>query len=81
MPSSTTFWQWIAPGESDQSNHYLPDRIILRCPKRRMMQPFSIELIWMLRDDAMQTITAEYDKDLELIDVTHQSLSPGTLPN
>ena len=35
----------------------------------------------MLHDDAMQTITAEYDKDLDLIDVTHQSLSPETLPN
>ena len=82
LPASPTFWQWMPPGESDQSNHYLPDRIILRCPKRiTPMQPFSIQVIWMLRDDAMQTITAEYDKDLELIDVTHQSLSPGTPPN
>ena len=72
----------MAPVEFYQSNHYLPDRIILRCPKRiTPMQPFSIQVIWMLRDDAMQTITAEYDKDLKLIDVTHQSLSPGTLPN
>jgi len=66
----------------DQSNHYLPDRIILRCPKRiPTMQPFSIQVIWMLRDDAVQTITAEYDKDLELIDVTHQSLTHWTRPN
>ena len=72
----------MAPGESDQSNHYLPDRIILRCPKRiTPMQPFSIQVIWMLRDDAVQTITAEYEKNLELIDVTPQSLTHETRPN
>ena len=72
----------MAPGESDQSNHYLPDRIILRCPKRiTPMHLFSFQVIWMLRDDAVPSITAEYDKDLELIDVTHQNLRPGTRPN
>ena len=75
-------WRWMEPERSDQSNHYLPDHIILRCPKRiTPMQPFSIRVIWMLSDDAVQTITAKYDRHLELIDVTHQALSPGTSSN
>ena len=54
----------------------------MRCPKRiPPMQPFFIQVIWMLREDAVQTITAEYDKNLELIDVTHQSLTHGRRSN
>ena len=79
VPAKNVTWHWMEPEQSDQSNHYLPDRIILRCPERIIpMQPFSIRVIWMLSDDAVQTITVKYDRHLELIDVTHQALSPGT---
>ena len=77
-----TSWRWKDAEESNQSNHYLPDRIILRCPERlNAGQAFSIEVIWMLNDDVMQTITATYDKNAELVDVNHQSLSPTHSPN
>ena len=77
-----TSWRWKDAEESNQSNHYLPDRIILRCPERLTAgEAFSIEVIWMLNDAVMQTITATYDKNAELVDVTHQSLSPTHSPN
>ena len=82
VPARNTSWRWKDEEESNQSNHYLPDRIILRCPERlNAGQAFSIEVIWMLNDDVMQTITATYDKNAELVDVTHQSLSPTHSPN
>ena len=82
VPARNTSWHWEDAEESSQSNHYLPDRIILRCPERlNAGQAFSIEVIWMLNDDVMQTITATYDKNAELVDVTHQSLSPTHSPN
>ena len=72
-----SFWHWKDQDQSEQSNHYLPDRIILRCPERLTPnQPFSIQVIWMLNDDALQTITARYNTNFELIGVTHQTLQP-----
>jgi len=82
VPGRNTSWRWVDAEHSNQSNHFLPDRIILRCPERlNAGQAFSIEVIWMLNDDVMQTITATYDKNAELVDVTHQSLSPTHSPN
>ena len=72
-----SFWHWKDQDQSEQSNHYLPYRIILRCPERLTPnQPFSIQVIWMLNDDALQTITARYNTNFELIGVTHQTLQP-----
>ena len=77
--STATTWNWMDPEQASQSNHYLPDRIIVRCPERIMTrQFFSIQVIWMLDENAMQTITATYNNNSELIGVTHQSLSPIT---
>ena len=82
VPARNTSWRWKDAEESSQSNHFFPDHIILRCPERLTAgQAFSIEVIWMLNDDMMQTITAAYDKNAELVDVTHQSLSPIFTPN
>ena len=82
VPARNTSWRWKDEEESNQSNHYLPDRIILRCPERLTAgEAFSIEVIWMLNNDVMQTITAAYDKNAELVDVNHQSLSPTHSPN
>ena len=77
IPAQNSSWLWKDAEQSDQSNHFLPDRIILRCPERLTAgRAFSIEVLWMLNDDGMQTITATYDKTARLIGVTHQSLSP-----
>ena len=55
--------------------HFFPDRIILRCPDRLVAgQPFSIVVVWQVSDDALQTITADYDSAARLVAVTHQSL-------
>jgi hypothetical protein len=82
VPAQNASWLWKDAAQFNQSNHFLPDRIILRCPERLTSgQAFSIEVIWMLNDDVMQTITAKYDKDAKLIGVTHQSLSSTDSPN
>ena len=81
IPVQNASWQW---GEEDPDNpsfHYFPDGIILSCPERLTPgRAFSIQVIWMLKDDAMQTITAQYDKNAELIGVTHQALKPVVDP-
>ena len=67
-------WQWK---DKDQSNHFLPDGIILRCPKRIIPgQPFSISVIWLVVENQLQIITASYDNKSQLIAVRHQTLSP-----
>jgi hypothetical protein len=70
-PLPSTTWK---PWEESQALHYLPDKTILSCPdKIQAGQPFSLTVIWMIEDDLMQSIAAEYDQDLELIGVTHRT--------
>ena len=67
-------WQWK---EKNQSDHFLPDGIILRCPERIVQgQTFSIRVIWLVDENELQTITANYDSKAQLVAVTHQALSP-----
>ena len=69
-----TDWQWK---EKNQSGHYLPDGIILRCPERIIPgQSFAIRVIWQVDEHELQVMTANYDSKIQLIAVTHQSLSP-----
>ena len=72
VPLQQTDWQWTT---TSQSMHFFPDRIILRCPEQLVAgQPFSIAVVWQVSDDALQTITADYDSTARLVAVTHQSL-------
>ena len=72
VPQQQTDWQWTT---TNQSMHFFPDRIILRCPEQLVAgQPFSIAVVWQVSDDALQTITADYDSAARLVAVTHQSL-------
>ena len=72
VPLQQTDWQWTT---TSQSMHFFPDRIILRCPDQLVAgQPFSIAVVWQVSDDALQTITADYDSKARLVAVTHQSL-------
>ena len=67
-------WQWT---ENDQSNHFFPDGIILRCPERLVPgQLFSIRVIWLVAEGELQIITASYDSMAQLTVLTHQSLTP-----
>lgn len=67
-------WQWM---DMDQSNHFFPDGIILRCPERIIPgQDFSIQVVWRDKDFTLQIITARYDNEAHLISVTHHSLTP-----
>ena len=67
-------WQW---GDKNHSNHFFPDGIILSCPERLVPgRSFSIRVIWLLDEDELQTITANYDSKAQLIAVTHQALTP-----
>ena len=73
-PVQRSDWQWM---DRDQSNHFFPDGIILRCPERIVPgQAFSIRVIWLVDDGELQTITAQYDSESQLIAVTHQALTP-----
>ena len=63
--------------ETLQSNHFFPDHIILRCPQRIIPgQAFSLQVIWMLNHNELQTITAKYDNNAHLVAITHQALAP-----
>ena len=74
IPVQRTDWQWI---NNNQTNHFLPDRIILRCPERITPgQAFSIRVIWLVDDGELQTITAHYNSEFQLMAVTHQALTP-----
>ena len=68
--------------QSKPFNHDLPDRIILPCPEQLIPgQLFSNEVIWMSTLDAMETVTATYNVESELIGVTHNTLRAMTRPN
>ena len=74
VPVQHTAWQWM---ETLQSNHFFPDHIILRCPQRIIPgQAFSLQVIWMLNHNELQTITAKYDNNAHLVAITHQALAP-----
>lgn len=73
-PLQSSNWQWM---DTDQSNHFFPDGIILRCPERIVPgQGFFIRVIWLVDEAELQTITAQYDNEAQLIAVTHQELTP-----
>ena len=77
IPVQRVSWQWVDTERSNQSIHYFPDGIILRCPERLWPgQAISIEGIWMLNDNEIQTITATYNSKAELLAITHQDLKP-----
>lgn len=74
LPVQRSDWQWKA---MNQSNHFFPDGIILRCPERLIPgQAFSIQVIWLENDMDLQTISATYDNQAQLISVIHQTLTP-----
>lgn len=71
-------WQWRDAVQSNPSIHYFPDGIALLCPERLTPgQAFSIQVIWMLNDNEIQTITASYDNDAKFIGMTHRALRPA----
>ena len=73
-PVQRSEWQWV---NTDQTTHFFPDGIILRCPDQRIPgQSFAIEVIWRLNAGELQTITAQYDNKAHLVAITHRSLTP-----
>ena len=55
-PLQHSSWQWT---DMNQSNHFFPDGIILRCPERIIPgQAFSIQVVWLFKDVSLQTMTA-----------------------
>lgn len=78
-PIQLDHWQWHG---DDRRTYYFPDHIILRCPKQlKPKQPFSMEVIWKIKDNAIQTITVRYDSNARLIEVNHLSLTPRAIPD
>ena len=74
LPVQRSDWQWM---DMDQSNHFFPDGIILRCPERIIPgQAFSIRVIWLVDEDELQTITSTYNSGAQFIALTHQALIP-----
>ncbi len=63
----------------NQNEYHFPDNIILRCPKKLVLNnPTTICSIWMESDDRLRTITASYGTNMKLIDVRLQQLSRQT---
>ena len=78
VPEQNTSWQWRDADHSNASIHYFPDGIVLICPERLTSgQAFSIQVIWMLNDNEIQTISTSYDNNAEFIGMTHRELKPA----
>ena len=51
----------------------------MRCPKQLITgQPFSINVIWLIDNEELQTISADYDNGGRLNSVMHQLLLPDS---
>lgn len=74
VPLQQSVWQWT---DMRQFGHFFPDGIILRCPECIITgQAFSIQVVWLLRDRNLQTLTVDYNDNAQLISLTHQTLTP-----
>ncbi len=67
-------WSW---GTLEESLHYLPDNIILKCPDNISIgQSFEIEVVWQSSPTTIQIINSNYNKNAELTGIYHSMLRP-----
>ena len=69
-------WQWNKDElEDNQSNHFFPDNIILRCPKKLLQdKSFSITIYWQTKNNQLQIIRSDYNQLHQLIKVSQQTM-------
>ena len=69
-------WQWNQDElEDNQSNHFFPDKIILRCPKKLLQdKSFSITIYWQTKNNQLQIIRSDYNHLHQLINVSQQTM-------
>ena len=69
-------WQWNKDElEDNQSNHFFPDNIILRCPKKLLQdKSFSITIYWQTKNNQLQIIRSDYNHLHQLINVSQQTM-------
>ena len=66
-------WQWNL--DESETNHFLPDKIILRCPtKLTKGKAFSITVYWLTNNDQLQIIRANYNQRFQLNAVSQQTM-------
>ena len=67
-------WSW---GALEESLHYLPDNIILKCPDNISIgNSFEIEVVWQSSPTTIQIINSNYNKNAELTGIYHSMLRP-----
>ena len=69
-------WQWKEDElKENQANHFFPDRIILRCPKKLLQnKPFTISIYWQTTNDQLQIIRSDYNQTHQLIAISQQTM-------
>ena len=75
-PIQAVQWQWnLDEPETNQTNHFFPDKIILRCPTKVMpARDFRITVYWQAKNDQLQMIRANYNQAAQLNAVSQQTM-------
>jgi hypothetical protein len=73
-------WQWnLDEPDINQTNHFFPDKIILRCPTKLMQgEAFNITVYWQTKDDQLQIIRANYNQAAQLNALSQQTMHRPT---
>ena len=79
-PIQPVQWQWnLDEPETNQTNHFFPDKIILRCPTILMAgKAFSITVYWQAKSDQLQIIRTNYNQAAQLNAVSQQTMHRST---
>jgi hypothetical protein len=69
-------WQWKEDElQENHANHFFPDRIILRCPKKLLKnKPFTISIYWQTKNGQLQIIRSDYNQTHQLIAISQQTM-------
>ena len=79
-PIQSIQWQWNEDKLQDnQANHFFPDHIILRCPKKLLQsKPFSISIYWQTKNNQLQIIRSDYNQSHHLVEMSQQTMDRTT---
>lgn len=75
-PIQAIQWTWDEDELKDnQTNHFFPDNIILRCPEEVLQgKPLSITIYWQTKNDQLQIIRTDYNQIHQLIAISQKTM-------
>ena len=75
-PIQTIQWKWNEDElKGNQTNHFFPDNIILRCPKKVLQgRPFSITIYWQTKNNQLQIMRSDYNQIHQLIAISQKTM-------